>query len=208
MVSSVTYGRSTNVQLRRKTEAITSQTREFRAEALRINERSVQWLAKRAVKELDTAVKSTGRPAAQHGNLANTLMILENGEVHSWDVGGFRFMRREGMSAHAIYWRVIERGTDRFVGRTVPLRFLRGGRYILPEKQARISGGPDVILGPGGASRSKKFYRVIIERPIQPHQYAARSIRGFEAGRVYGQYMAAAVRRTERVLGGRVLNGI
>jgi len=207
MAGSVFYGRSTSVQLRRKTEAITAQTREFRAEALRVNERSVQWLAKRATKELEIAVKSTGRPAAEHGNLAKTLMILDNGDVHSWNVGGFRFMRRAGMSEHAVYWRVIEQGTNRFVGRTVPLRFLRGGRYILPEHQNGLTGGPDIIFGPRGASKSKKFYRVIIDRPIQPHQYGAKSVNAFIAGRVYGQYMAAAVRRTEKVLGGRVVAG-
>lgn len=184
----------------------------FQGAVLKTNQRSLKYIMEAASENLDKSITAHGRP--QNLNSGRLKRAIEDPSNHSATVDGFEFMQDAKVRADVPYYRSIERGSNRWVGKRLPFLFLDGNfaaqrnnpsrRRDPIQSQGRRN---DAIIGPrqyklGGVQGPR--FAPVIRNPVPRYAYAAKARREFLRERIYERFLMEEAAQFERDTGAKV----
>lgn len=136
-------------------------------------------IQKRQLQNLIRSVEETGRPQRPTMYLVRA---LEDPSWISYNPGGFTVGTESAMTETRInaYWRGLEFGSERFMGREVTgyFRDVEGGKH--PAMADRYRADPRLIqLGRGGSKHGRFPFLIHIHNPIPRYEFLKRGAEGF-----------------------------
>jgi hypothetical protein len=174
----------------------------------RANERSLEYVRKTAVKELDKAIEQHGRP--QTFNSGRLRRAIEDPANSSFNVDGFKFLIDEKIEPKVPYYRAIEGGSHYWVGKRIVLNFLDPTGEAHPRSTSR-SVDPvlgvahprlhDAIIGPrqrlamGDQALNDSAVGVVIRNPVPAYHYGQSAERLFYKNGIYKRYVTQELKK-------------
>lgn len=158
------------------------------------NRRAVVWLSNAAQKELRRRIRYRGREQSTNQSLVELAGDYRLNSSYSSTRFLFFDPAKVRKSDAAPYYRAIELGSRHMVGKTVPLVFLRGNRYVEPQEGP----GKDYVTyrgREGNGDAEGRPYVVRIKNPIPAYHYVTNAVERFRDEQIYKQTVLGLIRQ-------------